>query len=164
MMKVAVIADTHIPIAAKSIPSKVIEGIKDVDLILHAGDLVEIDVLKKLENIKPVIAVAGNMDSQDLKKILHEKKVLHLEGFKIGLIHGFGPPDALLDLVKEEFSKIKNLACVIYAHSHIPSIKTVDGIIYFNPGSPTDKTFAPYNSYGMLEIQDKIVPRIVKIS
>ncbi len=40
----------------------------------------------------------------------------------------------------------------------------VDGIIYFNPGSSTDKVFAPYNSYGVLEIKDnKIIPHIIKL-
>ena len=163
-MKIVVIADTHIPIEARDIPQEILREVKDADLILHAGDIVEMDVLKKLEKIKPVIAVAGNMDSPKIKKLLHEKKTLHLEGFKIGLIHGWGPPYGLLELARKEFRNVKNLSCVIYAHSHTPGIKTIDGIIYFNPGSPTDKTFAPYNSYGRLDItQDEIVPQIIKI-
>ena len=163
-MKIVVIADTHIPIEAKAIPPEILREIKKADLILHAGDIVEIDVLKKLERIKPVIAVAGNMDSPKIKKLLHEKKTLHLEGFKVGLIHGWGPPYGLLELVRKEFRNIKNLSCVIYAHSHTPGIETIDGIVYFNPGSPTDKTVAPYNSYGILDInQGRMVPRIVRI-
>ncbi|MBN1405304.1 MAG: metallophosphoesterase [Candidatus Omnitrophica bacterium] len=163
-MKIVVLADTHIPMTTKSLPAAIFKDINDADLILHAGDIVEVEALKELEKIKPVIAVAGNMDSEKTKRLLHTKKTLHLEGFKIGLIHGEGSPESLINFVKNEFRNIKNLSCIIYGHSHIPSIKKEGGIIYFNPGSPTDKVFAPYNSYGVLDVgEDGIIPRIVKI-
>ena len=163
-MKIIVISDTHIPISAKDIPSRVLTDIKDADMIIHAGDLIEMDFLKQLQGLKPVKAVSGNMDSAEVKSQLKEREVFLLEGFKIGIIHGWGHPYKLLDLIKTEFKNTSGLSCVIYGHSHIASINMVDGVIYFNPGSSTDKVFAPYNSYGVLEIKDnKIIPHIIKL-
>ena len=163
-MKILVISDTHIPIAAKALPPQIIAEAKTVDLILHAGDFAEVDVLKELKEIKPVIAVAGNMDSYEIKKLLKQKQVVEIEGVKIGLMHGRGAPSGLLEVIRSEFKDVQGLSCVIYGHSHIPSIEIIDGVTYFNPGSSTEKVFAPYNSYGILKIENKkITPQIIKI-
>ena len=52
---------------------------------------------------------------------------------------------------------------LVFGHSHQPMNEIKDGILHFNPGSPTDKIFAPFNSYGILEINDKINGKIIKI-
>ena len=63
--------------------------------------------------------------------------------------------------VRKEF---KQVDVIIFGHSHIPCNERIDGVLFFNPGSPTDKIFAPYNSYGMIEITGKnINARIIKI-
>jgi len=161
-MRVAVISDTHIPAASSKLPEALLEGLKGVDLIIHTGDLTEPYVLDDLKNIAPIEAVVGNMDSSQVRRILPEKKVLELEGFRIGLIHGNGSPHNLIKYVQEAF-KNEKLDCIVYGHSHNPRIDKIDGTIYFNPGSVTDKVFAPYNSFGMLEIKDKIRPTIVRL-
>lgn len=69
-MKIGVLADTHIPTKAKELPGRVIEGFKDVDLIIHAGDIVNRETLERLQEIAPLKAVAGNVDSHQLKKQL----------------------------------------------------------------------------------------------
>jgi len=162
-MRLVVISDTHMPFNADSFPEQLIKDIKKSDLVLHAGDLVDLDVLAEIEKIKPVVAVAGNMDTAQTKKILQEKRILKLHGFNIGLIHGWGPAHSVLKKVINEFKEIKDLDCVVYGHTHNASVDNIDGVIYFNPGSLTDKTFALYNSYGILELTEKINPRIVKI-
>lgn len=163
-MKIIVISDTHIPVSAKSMPEALLKDIASADMILHAGDLMEIGVLNELKKLKPTEAVAGNMDSPEIKKRLDTKKIISVGNVKIGLVHGWGAPYQLIDSIKNEFKNIKDISCVVYGHSHTASIDTIDGVIYFNPGSPTDKIFAPYNSYGVLEIKNnKITPRIVKI-
>ena len=63
-MLIGVISDTHIPYRATNIPKKVFEEFKDVDLILHAGDIEELSVLDELKKIAPVKAVNGNCDYQ----------------------------------------------------------------------------------------------------
>ena len=61
-MKIGVLSDTHVPHAFPVLPPKVFEVFAGADLILHAGDIVSLDVLTELEAIAPVEAVAGNMD------------------------------------------------------------------------------------------------------
>lgn len=162
-MKIGVIADTHIPDRAKGLPPKVLEAFKKVDMVIHAGDLVEACVLDELKSVcKDVRGVWGNMDPYEIRKELPEKAVIVIGGHKIGVMHGYGNPASLIDILKEAFAKDK-VDMVIFGHSHSATNEKKDGIIYFNPGSPTDKIFAAQNSYGIIEINDKITSKIVKI-
>ena len=160
-MKIGVISDTHIPVRAIDIPRPIYEAFAKVDLILHAGDLVSIDVLDKLKKISKVKAVLGNMDHSELIKILPKKEVIAVGKFKIGLIHGYGPPFDLIDRIKNEFQE--KMDVIVFGHSHQPEKELKDGGLFFNPGSPTDKVFASSNSFGMLEINDKIEANIIKL-
>jgi len=151
-MKILVLSDTHIPRVAHDLPRGIYAAIEGADIILHAGDFVEKDVLDKLKTLRPTTAVYGNMDAGALHNILNTKEVVEVGGFKIGLIHGYGAPADLIDTVKSEF---KGVDAIVFGHSHAPVNITKDGILFFNPGSPTDKIFAKTNSYGILEITDK---------
>jgi len=161
-VKVAVLSDTHMPANSHSLPRGLVDNLKGVNLILHAGDFTEEFVIDELERIAPVECVAGNMDSHAIKKKYPEKKILSLGDFKIGLVHGYGAPDNLIKYAKEAFQG-EPLDCIIYGHSHIPSIEYIDSVMYLCPGSPTDKVFAPYNSFVMLEINEQIIPQIIRL-
>lgn len=159
-MKIAVLSDTHIPRTAAWLPKKVCDGIRGVDLILHAGDLTEKSVLERLSRIAPTKAVFGNMDERALRESLPEKLIVDAGPFKIGLMHGFGPPVGLIERIGGEF---KDVDAIVFGHSHSPVNEVRDGVLFFNPGSPTDRIFARYNSYGILEIKDHIKGEIVKL-
>lgn len=160
-MKILVLADTHIPRAASDLPKEIYRVIKNVDMILHAGDLVEKDFLDKLKKLKETKAVYGNMDSKLLHETLKPKEVIQAGKFRIGLIHGHGAPSDILNTVKTEFGKVD---AIVFGHSHTPMNSTKEGVLFFNPGSATDRIFAPYNSYGILEVTDKkIEGSIVKL-
>lgn len=162
-MKIGVISDTHIPDRAKDIPQKILEEFKNVDMIIHAGDLVDLSVLDKLKTLcTNVKAVWGNMDSDEARKVLPEKEILKLGKYNIGIMHGYGAPNKLIDLMTSVF-KDGNVNLVIFGHSHAPLNEKKGDILFFNPGSPTDKIFSPYNSYGIIEINDKIDARIIKL-
>lgn len=164
-MKIGVISDTHIPERAKEIPPSVLDGLKECDLIIHAGDLIDLGVLEELKKItKSVKAVWGNMDPGRVRSSLPEKEVFAIEGVKIGLVHGYGPPAKLIQLVTSLFEKEKP-DIIIFGHSHYPVNEKRKDILYFNPGSLTDKIFAPFNSYGILEISGKQIrsAKIIKI-
>ena len=161
-MKIGVIADTHIPERCSEIPAAVLKEFKKVDMIIHAGDLVDIIVLRKLQGFCPdVKAVCGNMDQEEAREELPEKMVFDVSGFTIGLTHGYGSPDQLTKRLAEVFKKDK-VDVIIFGHSHQPMNEKIGDILYFNPGSPTDTVFAPYASYGIIEINCKIKARIVK--
>ncbi len=159
-MKIFVLSDTHIPRTANDLPFKLYEEIQKCDLIIHAGDIVEKSFYDKLKNIKDIKAVYGNMDSTELKNVLQQKEIINAGKFKIGLIHGWGSPDRVEENIRKEF---KDVDVIIYGHTHIPKNEIVDGVLFFNPGSPTDKTFAPCNSYGILKIGDSISGEIIEI-
>ena len=151
-VKILVLSDTHIPIAAQDLPEEIYKAIEDVDMIFHAGDLIDAGVLEKLKSLKETRAVCGNMDSKELCMALNTKEVINIGRFKIGLIHGYGAPSEIMPTVRREFDKIDVL---VFGHSHAAMNVKKDGVLYFNPGSPTDKIFASKNSYGILEVTDK---------
>ncbi|HOX29342.1 MAG TPA: metallophosphoesterase [bacterium] len=161
MVKVGVISDTHIPNAAAALPGAVARVFKGVDLILHAGDLVRIDVLDELAMIAPVRAVRGNMDAEP-DPLTPDRRIVEVEDLKIGLIHGWGGPNDIHLRVRREFDE--SVRCVVFGHSHKPFNEKVAGALMFNPGSPTDKRFAPYASLGILTVNGGAVEgEIIKI-
>lgn len=161
-MRIVVLSDTHLPMMARDIPKAIYEEIERSDLILHAGDFTEIGFLKKLRKLKNTVGVYGNMDSKELTSALKAKEIIEAGKFRIGLIHGWGAPEGLTDRISEEFKGDK-VDCVVFGHSHHPANGTIKKMLFLNPGSPTDKVFAPYNSYGIIEVNDRITAKIVKL-
>ena len=162
-MRIGVISDTHIPDKANAIPQKVLDEFKKVDMIIHAGDLVDLSVLEELKSTcKNVKAVWGNMDPQEARKVLSEKEILGVGKYKIGIMHGYGAPNRLVELLTEIF-KNDDVDLIIFGHSHSPLNEKRGNILFFNPGSLTDKILAPYNSYGIIEINDTIKAEIIKL-
>ena len=134
-----------------------------VDFIIHAGDFCSSKDLELLAKIKEVKAVHGNMDGSDIIKYCPRRQIIKVNGFKIGLFHGEGPPQTLMQKIEEEF-KGEKLDVIIYGHSHLAMNEKRGNVLYFNPGSPTDTVFAPYRSYGILDVTDKgISGSIIKV-
>lgn len=113
-MKIGVIADTHVKTEEQLVSLKdVVEGhLSGVDMILHAGDLVSVAVMDYLEEVAPTVAVCGNMDFPEVKAALPTEEVIEAAGFKIGLTHGWGPPEGLIERVMNRFSDVD---CTILA-------------------------------------------------
>jgi putative phosphoesterase len=159
-MKVGVISDTHVPVAAPSLPTAIFEIFKGVDLILHAGDIVNQSVLDELSVIAPVEAVAGNMDGNELHLRLSARKVLTLGRFSVGLTHGKYRIDMQKEMIRKEFSDVD---LIVFGHSHMPVWERAFGVWFLNPGSPTDKRYAPYNSVALLTVGDTLSAEIVRL-
>ncbi len=160
-MKIVVLSDTHIPRVAQDLPEPVYAEIESADMVLHAGDFVDIEVFETLKKLKKIHAVYGNMDSQELRRVLKDKEIVTAGKFRIGLIHGYGAPRDLMETVRAEFTDVD---AIVFGHSHAPMNVVKDGRLFFNPGSPTDTIFASAKTYGILEVTDKkIEGRIVTI-
>jgi len=159
-MKVGIISDTHVPGAASSLPPAVFEIFKNADLILHAGDIVELSVLEELRAIAPVEAVAGNMDGPELQSRLPRKKVMTIGKFTVGLIHGKYRIDEQKEMIRKEFDDVD---LIVYGHSHTPFWGMFGGIWFLNPGSPTDNRHAPYHSVAVLTVGDALTAEIVRV-
>jgi len=156
-MKIGVISDTHLNVSDDRLEKIVEDYFRDVDLILHAGDIVELDVLNVFKGMD-VYAVSGNMDRDSVRKVFPEKRVLEVKGRKIGLIHGWGSPFGLEEKIAGEF---ENVECIVYGHTHRAINETRNGVLLFNPGSPTDRRFAKHNSVGILDIEEEITGKII---
>jgi len=157
--KIGIISDTHIPLRANKVPEIVFELFSDVDLILNAGDLVELKVLEELKKIAPVIAVKGNMDQ--FENELPQKIIIKINNkFNIGLFHGEGEGDTLNKRISNYF---ENVDYIVFGHTHQAFNETKDNILLFNPGSACDTVFTETNSVGILHINEKIRGEIIKI-
>lgn len=150
-MRIGVLSDTHLSSDNCKLPEKLISGLEGCSLIIHAGDLIDICVLDSLKKLSKVEAVCGNMDGYNVKSELEYKKILNIQEKKICVMHGYGHPDKLVDILKNEFFSDKP-DIIIFGHSHVPKNEYINGILFFNPGSVTDTVFAPYRSYGIIEI------------
>lgn len=162
-MRIGVISDTHIPAASAGIPRIVLEDFSSADMVVHAGDLADLRVLDELKNAcRDVRAVYGNMDPPEVQRRLPKKLFIKTGRHKIGVLHGWGPPNRLIGLMAEEF-KGEGCDLIIFGHSHCAAKEQRNSTLYFNPGSVTDKMSCEYNSYGIIEINDSIEAKIIRI-
>jgi hypothetical protein len=145
-------------------PNRILERIvldyfKTVDLIVHLGDYVDYSVASYLMDHKKLVGVAGNMDPQEIRSTFPFKQVLELGEFRIGLIHGWGPPHGLEDKILNEFMAVD---AILYGHTHEPANHTRKGLLYFNPGSPT-RSVRGESTIGMLRIENTIRGEIIRL-
>lgn len=133
---VGLISDTHIPTRAKEIPLKVFKMFEDVDFIIHAGDLVQLEVLDELERLAPVLAVHGNMDGPNIREKLPRMNTSKVYDWKIGVTHD---PGVLFGRSKmRKIAEENDFKVLVYGHTHRPSMKWENDILFINPGSPTN--------------------------
>ena len=159
-MKIGVVADTH----SLAIPKQVIDELRTVDMIIHAGDFCTLDDFNVLSGLKKEVkAVYGNMDDDDVRKKLKETEIIKVEDVTIGLFHGEGPAKRVPEFARAKFKNDK-VDVIVFGHSHQPLNEKMGDVLLFNPGSPNDKLYAPYNSFGILEINGKnVTGKIVKV-
>ena len=158
-MKIIVLSDTH----SQPLPVTLQDDLASADLILHAGDFADVDVYNQLKAVQAVRAVYGNIDGMDLRKLLPREMVFDCEGVRIGLAHGDGNPDGVMARLQKEFQG-SGVQVIVFGHTHMAYQGMVDGVLFFNPGSPTDSIRAPYRSYGILDVkQGKVKAKIVKL-
>lgn len=160
---VGLISDTHVPKRAHCLPPKVLEVFKNVNYIIHAGDLVELAIVDELETVAPVLAVHGNMDGVDIVEALPQINSLKVFNWKIGVMHD---PDIAFGLNKiRELVKENHFDVFVYGHTHVADIKWEDKTLYINPGSATVPP-SPFGktSVAILKItKDVIEPEIIEL-
>lgn len=161
-MKIGVISDTHIEDLGFGVDflNRMTSGpFAAVDLILHAGDIVHPDLLHCFDR-KPIVAVKGNCD--ETAPELPIKRIFETDGFRIGLIHGWGGPSGIIANVLKEFSS-ESIDALVFGHSHYPLCRMHGDILLFNPGSALDRRDAPFHSAGILNLDEKISGRILNL-
>lgn len=151
-MRIAVLADTHVHML-EHLPKKIIDALYTVDLIIHAGDFTDVQVLKELKRIGELEAVQGNMDSTELKTILPVKEIVEVENKRIGITHGSYSPWGIEERVRKMFGSDR-IDIIVYGHSHRSQNKVINDILFFNPGKATD-------SFGILTIDGEAEGEII---
>jgi putative phosphoesterase len=146
-VRLAVVADTHLPRGRRRLPDAALELMAGADAIVHAGDLVAVSVLRELEALgPPVHAVAGNVDEPELRMLLPRVRTVPADGARIAVIHDAGPAAGRLARMRRTFP---DAHAVVFGHSHIPLHEERDGFQIFNPGSPTDRRRQPRHTMGL---------------
>jgi putative phosphoesterase len=149
---VAVISDTHLPRGTRRIPDECVASMRASDLILHAGDFTYPEVLQELQALgPPVAAVHGNVDTEELQRLLPEARLVEAERAKIAIVHDAGPAHGRLERMRARFPEAD---AVVFGHSHIPLHEERDGFQIFNPGSPTDKRRQAHFTMGVAEAEN----------
>jgi putative phosphoesterase len=153
-MLIAVISDTHMPRGTRRLPDACVERIASADLLLHVGDLMTVEVLRELEAIgPPMVAVHGNMDTAELRRLLPAERVVEAGGARIAMVHDAGPRPGRLDRMRRRFGDRAD--AVVFGHSHLPLHERAPaGFQIFNPGSPTERRRAPVHTMGMAQAED----------
>jgi putative phosphoesterase len=149
-VRLAIISDTHLPRGARVLPPACVEHLRAADLILHAGDFMELEVLTQLEALGPAVCgVRGNVDSAELQARLPLTRMVDAGSAKIALIHDAGPSAGRLARMRRRFP---DADAVVFGHSHIPLLESQDGFTIFNPGSPTERRRSPHHTMGLATV------------
>lgn len=158
MKLIGVLSDTHMEQPDAKLFERINQCFQDVDLVLHAGDITNLVVLEALAPLE-TLAVCGNMDDHLVSANLPVKRILELEGHKIGLIHGWGAPNGLETRISREFQGVD---CIVFGHSHQPTNYKKGGVLYFNPGSPR-QGYRGSGTVGLLSVDKEITGRIIEL-
>jgi putative phosphoesterase len=158
-MRVGVLSDTHLSRVSGDLGEIVDRHFSQMDMILHAGDYVSLDVVRFL-NKRPFKGVHGNMDPLEVKETLPEKAVFEVGPWKVGLIHGWGPAAGLEEKLRLEFEDVD---VIVYGHAHRAANHTAEGVLLFNPGTATGYAHSGLNSVGVLEFGETVKGEIIEI-
>lgn len=151
-MRLGIISDTH-----GLLRPEVFEAFREVDHILHAGDLGPLQLLTELEAIAPVTAVYGNTDGWDVRERLPQVARVELDGFRIVVTHG----DQLGSPTPEKLNAaFPEAEIIVYGHTHRPLLTLVDVVVtVMNPGGAGARRFNLPPSVGIMELEAGIPPR-----
>jgi putative phosphoesterase len=147
---IGVISDTH-----GLLRPEVFKIFKNVDLILHAGDIGRPEVLEELAKIAPIVAVRGNNDTDPWAKRIPEFKTVSASGVSLFLLH---------DLKQLPEGVTSGVKAVISGHSHKPALERRDGILFLNPGSAGPRRFKlPIGVARLTVNRARVTARLIEI-
>lgn len=158
-MKAGVVSDTHLRGMTHDFQRIYDQYLSGMDLIIHAGDIVSVNVVEFLE--KGLFhGVYGNMDPLEMRAILPDRKVLNIGKYRVGLIHGWGSSEGLEERIQPLFHDVD---VIVYGHSHKAVNHVKDGILFFNPGTATGYSSSGVHSIGILEFGETVSGTIIPI-
>ena len=159
-MRLLLLADTHLPQRARDLPAQVWAEVERADVVVHAGDWVDVPLLDALEERSAqLLACYGNNDGAALRARLPVVARATLEGVRVAVVHETGSAagrEQRADLAHPDVDVL------VFGHSHIPwDTTTPKGMRLLNPGSPTDRRRQPHCTYMTVEVADGAVHDVV---
>lgn len=144
--RLLLISDTHVPPRARDLPEAVWSEVEAADIVVHAGDWVDVALLDRLEErARRLVGVVGNNDHGVLRERLPEVARIEVDGVRLGVVHETGPAQGRERRCSERYP---DLDVLVFGHSHIPwDTTTPTGLRLLNPGSPTDRRRQPACTY-----------------
>ena len=139
--RIGLISDTHGLVRPEAL--KALEG---VELIVHAGDIGQPEVLDRLQAIAPLAAIKGNNDTAPWARRIPEILDLHVKDRTLRVIHNVRDSESNL--------RAAGIDVVISGHSHKPSVQTRDSVLFVNPGSAGPRRFKLPVTVGLLLLGD----------
>ena len=145
-MRLVLMADTHLPKRARDLPAELWSAVEAADLVVHAGDWVDVPLLDELTaRSKRLVGCYGNNDGAPLRKRLPEVGYATLDEVRFAVVHETGPATGREKRCAERFPDVDVL---VFGHSHIPWDTTAaTGLRLINPGSPTDRRRQPHCTF-----------------
>jgi putative phosphoesterase len=145
-VRLLLIADTHVPKRARDLPAQVWDEVARADVVLHAGDWVDVALLDALKaRAGRLVACWGNNDGAELRARLPEQADAELGGVRFSVVHETGAAAGR----EVRMAKLyPGTDVLVFGHSHIPWDTTAPtGLRLLNPGSPTDRRRQPFCTY-----------------
>lgn len=145
-LRLLLVSDTHVPLRARRLPDALLRETDRADVVIHAGDWVDVATLDLLEErARRLVGVYGNNDGPELRARLPEVARLRLGGLRFGVVHETG-------MARGREARCAtlhpDLDVLVFGHSHIPwDTRAPGGLRLLNPGSPTDRRRQPYCTY-----------------
>ncbi len=159
-MRLLLLADTHVPKRARDLPAQVWAEVDRADVVVHAGDWVDVPLLDALEQrAARLIGCWGNNDGLPLRERLPEVATAVLEGVRFAVVHETGQASGREQRAAARFPDVDVL---VFGHSHIPWDTTAaSGLRLLNPGSPTDRRRQPACTYLTASVADGALRDVV---
>jgi putative phosphoesterase len=126
---VGIISDTH-----GLVRPEAVRALKGSELLIHAGDIGNPQVIEQLHEIAPIFVVRGNNDRGAWAAGLPVTQMVEVGELLFYVLHEISQLD--VDPV------VAGFAAVVSGHSHQPSIQFRDGVLYLNPGSAGPRRFS----------------------
>jgi hypothetical protein len=159
-MRLVMMADTHLPKRARDLPAELWAAVDNADVVIHAGDWVDVPLLDALEaRAARLIACYGNNDGPALRARLPEIARAELAGLRLAVIHETGTATGREARCAARFPDTDVL---VFGHSHIPwDTVAPNGLRLLNPGSPTDRRRQPFATYQTATIENTHLTEVI---
>ena len=151
--RLLLLADTHVPHRARDLPAAVWAAVDEADVVLHAGDWVDVSLLDVLERrARRLVGCYGNNDGPELRARLPEVARVAVAGLSIAVVHETGAARGREERCDALYPGVDVL---VFGHSHIPwDTTTAAGLRLLNPGSPTDRRRQPHCTWMTATVAD----------